>query len=224
MPYFTQFQKSSYPLSDTVSKNITNISHYTAIFSRLADDASFYTYYNARGDQRFDTISNELYGTTDYYWTIPILNADIINTWKNSTKSESALRKFLEKKYPGVALVFDTPEDIISEFGVGDIVKTPSDDLYEVVGVYPSNHYIHCVSVSTADEFNEVTPTNIIPFYKAPAYYLDVNDNLVPAYQGTNEITFEDVEREKNEDYSRIKVIRPQFIYEIAAQFEREMA
>ena len=226
MPYFTQFQKSSYPLSDDVTKNLTNISQYTAIFSRLADDASFYTYYNARGDERFDTISNELYGTPDYYWTIPILNSGIINTWKNSTKSEPALRKLLERKYPGVALVFDAPEDIIGNFEIDEIVATAENDVYRVVGIYPSNHYIHCVSVSVDDTSGaqEVNPTSTIPFYTAPSYYLDSDDNQVPAYLGINKVTFEDIEREKNESYSRIKVIRPQFIYDIATQFEREMA
>jgi len=267
MPYFTQFQKSSYPLSDTVSKNLTNISHYTAIFSRLADDASFYTYYNARGDERFDTISNELYGTTDYYWTIPILNAGIINTWKNSTKSEQALKKFLDRKYPGVALIIDPVDDLVGKFEVGEIVAYDINNVYRVLNKYPSLRYIHCEPVSM-DEFDVLNDpqqvwvlltglwneanlniwddTDIwrdntdyvvgrdtltaakvessIPAYKAPAYYLDVDGNRVPWYKGINEVTFEDVEREKNEEYSRIKVIRPEFIYDIAAQFEREMA
>ena len=267
MTYFKQFQKQSYSLGNGVVKDVTNLSHYTAIFSKLADDTSFYTYYTQRGDERFDTISYELYGTPDYYWTIPLMNPNIVNTWKDGTKSVQTLDEFLQKKYPGVAITIDPVDDIVGKFEVGEIVAYDIDNVYRVLNKYPTLRYIHCEPVSM-DEFDVLNDPeevwvlltglwnenngnvfdddsiwrdttdyvvgkdslaaakveSIGPAYKAPAYYLDNDGNQVPWYKGEYPVSFEEIERDKNDENAKLKVIRPEHIYEIAARFEREMA
>jgi hypothetical protein len=267
MTYFTQFRKRDYALSENVRKKVTELSQYTDIVSRAADDASFYTFYNARPDERYDTISNQLYGTPDFYWTIPILNDRITNTWRDSTKSVPALRKFLESKYPGDALIIDPVDSLVGKFIPGEIVAYDINHVYRILGKYPSLRYLHVEPVSM-DEFdvledpeevwvlltglwNEVNDnlwddteiwrdgTNyvigkdtldsikvetVIPAYKAPAFFTDPDGNRVPWYE-ENAIptTIEEVETDINDENSRLKVIRPEFIRQVADQFELEM-
>ena len=267
MTYFKQFQKDRYPVGDNETKIVTNISQYTEIFSRLVDDTSFYTYYNHRPDERYDNISYELYGTSDYYWTRPLLNNGIINTWKDSTKTPQALEEFLKKKYPGVAIKIDPVDDVIGNFSIGEIVAYDIDHIYRVINKYPTFGYLQCIPIDSnefdvlndleevwvlltglwnednrnlydddniwrdttnyvvgKDSLASVKVESVTPAYKAPAYHLDLEENRVPWYKGVRTVTIEDVEREQNEESAKLKVIRPEYIYDIAAQFENEMA
>ena len=267
MTYFTQFKKQEYNLGQSLSKNVTNLSQYTAIVPELTDDASFYTYYTQQGDERYDTISNKLYGTPDYYWTIPLLNPEITNTWRDSTKSVQSLDDYLQKKYPGVALYIDSIDELIGKFQIGEIVAYDIENVYRVLNKYPSLRYLHCEPVDMSEFdvlndpeevwvlltglWNEVNSNifddndiwrdsteyvigensltaakveSVAPAYKAVAYYLDSDGNRVPWYKGQTSVTFEQIEREQNEENAKLKVIRPQFIYDVAAKFEREMS
>jgi hypothetical protein len=267
MTYFTQFRKRDYAPSENVLKKVTELSQYTDIVSRVADDASFYTFYNARPDERYDTISNQLYGTPDFYWTIPILNDRITNIWRDSTKSVPTLRKYLEKKYPGDALIIDPRDEIIGRFVPGEIVAYDINNVYRIIGKFPSRRYLHVKPVSM-EEFdvlndpeevwilltglwNEVNgniwdDTNIwrdsteyvigkdslssakvesiVPAYKAPAFFTDPDGNRVPWYEeNATPTTIEEVETKINDENSTLKVIRPEFIRQVADQFELEM-
>jgi hypothetical protein len=240
MTYFTQFQKADYVLADNVVKKLTNISQYTEIFSRIADDISFYTYYNARPDQRFDTISNELYNTPDYYWTIPILNDSIINTWRDSVRGIPALNDLLTKKYPGKALIVDRESDIIGKFKIGEYLLYSNSDVYILRRKYPSLNYLQVEPTELSDlpdtpqtEENEIVGVDsgsvvpiisIIDWPLAPAKFVDFNDNVVPWYvENAIPISIGQVERDLNEARGKLKVIRPEYIEAVVTRFEQEM-
>lgn len=237
MSYFTQFQKSDYILSDNVIKNVTNLTHYTEIFSAIADDISFYTIYNARADERLDTISDSLYGTVDYYWTIPILNDDIVNTWRDLPKSTNELVSFLKNKYPGVIFTIRDDQTLASRFAIGEDLIYNSTERATIIGKYPSLGYLEAVIQDgssfplnteltlTGDTTGDtVVTTGYTDAYNAPVRYVDSNNNSVLfTAQNVTPITRLDEERDRNEERARIKVIRPEFITEVVKQFEREM-
>jgi len=235
MPYFNSFRKDDYVFSKDLTKRVTNISLYTAVFSRIADNISFYTFYNVSPDQRLDSISHDLYGTTDYYWTIPILNTDIINTWNDLPKSTNELTQFLSRKYPGTALFIRDDQALAGKFTIGETLEFNSTDLGTVIGKYPTRGYIQidpidATAVPTNTEFtikgktslNEIVVSGTAPAFKAPANHIDFNGNSVPFNNGTP-ITIEEQETDRNEDRSRIKVIRKEHITNVVKQFEREM-
>ena len=235
MPYFNSFRKEDYVFSKDLTKRVTNISLYTAVFSRIADNISFYTFYNVAPDQRLDSISQDLYGTTDYYWTIPILNKDIINTWNDLPKSTNQLTQFLSRKYPGTALLIRDDQELFGKFSIGETIEFDGTDLGTVTAKYPTRGYltidpIDASAVPTNTEFtatgktslDEIVVSGTAPAYKAPANHLDSNGNSVPFYSGSP-VSIEQQERDDNENKSRIKVIRNEHITNVVKQFEREM-
>lgn len=243
MTYFTQFEKRKYNFADGISKDVTNLTIYTAIFSRIADDISFYTYYNARPDERLDTISHNLYNTVDYYWTIPLINPSIINVWDGMSKDTQMLEKHLQKKYPGSALIVSESDSIAGKFIFSEVGVYDSDQVVQIVGKYPSRNFLQVIPVediSVNDLFPNSTPPanafvgsesgdqvdiNIkIPTYMAPDHFVDGDGNRVTsAVSGATEVSIQDVERDLNDQKSQIKVIRPEFIYEIVKRFSDEI-
>jgi hypothetical protein len=59
--YFSYFGVKDYTLTDDVQKKVVDISQYSTIFSRIADDVSFYSYYTMQDGERLDTISQKMY-------------------------------------------------------------------------------------------------------------------------------------------------------------------
>jgi len=238
MPYFNYFRKQDYIFSTDLTKRVTNISHYTSIFSRIADNISFYTFYNARPDQRLDSISQDVYDTTDYYWTIPILNSRIINTWRDLPKSTPNLSNYLSRKYPGRAFIVRDDQSIAGKFSVDETITINGTGIGILIAKYPTLGYLQ-IDVSTNasavpenTEFtirgetseDEIVVLNTVDTFLAPARYLDSSGNSVPFYtNGVTPITILQQEQEDDEQRARIKVIRPEHIFSVTKQFEREM-
>ena len=92
-PYFSQTQSSS---DDTIlAKNIFRR-------AKLRDDfLKYYTYfekYKIIGDERPDTIAYNLYGRSDYDWTILAVN-NIVNIKREWPMSQSDFNNYLNTKY-----------------------------------------------------------------------------------------------------------------------------
>ena len=241
MTYFTQFDKSDYILSSGLSKRLTNLTTYTAIFSRIADDISFYTYYNVRPDERLDSISYNLYNTVDYYWTIPLINSRIINVWNDLPKDTRMLERYLQKKYPGSALIVDSTDTQIGKFSISEIGVYDTDQVVEIIGKYPSRNYIHVTPVLGVEpeDVAGTRPSNTlvgsdsgdsalisasIPAYQAPERFVDADDNVVLSDDQTGfEVSIQDTESDLNDQKTQIKVIRPEFVYDIVKRFADEI-
>ena len=58
----------------------------------------YFNKYTMTDDDRFDLISNQFYGTTDYDWIIMITN-NIINPFFDAPIKNSQLYDFVEQKY-----------------------------------------------------------------------------------------------------------------------------
>lgn len=238
MAYFKFFQKDSYLFSPDVQKQVRVLSHYTAILSDLADDASYYTYYVAEEGERLDTISNKLYGTVDYYWTIPLVNSGLINTWNDLPKTTPELRGVLDKKYPGSAFIVDDGESLTGKFDIAETLVYGQQHSAILYSVSPTNGYLTALEVSDApfprNQIFTLTGSttghtiqikNVIKPYEAPAYFTDGDGNRVrwnaPVVKYPT--THFDLEVEKNENDSRLKVIQKAYIYDIVKRFEKQM-
>ena len=84
--FFSQFPKLSYDIDGEGSYvNLTDISRTADISTFNEDKVSYYTYYEVNDGDRPDTVSQLLYGTPEYYWTLFILNdslkAGLNNAW-----------------------------------------------------------------------------------------------------------------------------------------------
>jgi len=236
MSYFSKFRKGSFRVGDKVIETV-NIAHYTQIFEKLADDISFYSYYTVVNGDRPDVISQKLYGTPDYYWTILLLNKHVVNTYENLPKEYNAeLIRYLEGKYPGYALKLAEGEILAGKF---DMLETVSFSDYAgiVSGKFPSLGYL-TINLTSTESFplnQEFTLTgetsgdtiqiaNTMPYYMAPHHYEDEDSQWVLWTNPTSTVvSILEYETELNDERSQLKVIRPESIYSVVAEFERQM-
>ena len=241
MTYFTRFAKKEYSVTRDSTKTVTDLSQYTAFLTKLTDNISYYTYYTMKPDERFDTISNNLYGTVDYYWTIPLLNPTITNTFRDTIKSTVVVDHILQRKYPGKCIQIEDSDTLAGKFQIGEIVQFYDDAgngpvNYKLREKYTNLNYLvvnsidndsnQSVGTVTGQKSGSVADVSIIIDYAlATHHYVDVETNeRVPYYrENTYPVPIPEFEKGLNEEYTQIKVIRPEFISDIVDQFEEQM-
>lgn len=238
MSYFKYFPTRKYQFGNT-EKTVTDLSKYTAIFADIANDITFYTYYVVKPGERLDSISQKFYGTPDYYWTIPLSNPDIIRVWTNLPVDYRSLNNYIQKKYPGTALIIRNDQTIAGKFHVGERVVTDRADETEsvITEIKPSTGYI-VVENPTSGTFsqnkelvvtgmtnnNSIIVDSAVPHHLAPAFFRELNSNERVMYdQSPITITIQEEEFQKNELVSQIKIIRPEYINKVVNRFEDEM-
>ena len=239
--YFSYFGVKDYTLTDEMQKSVVDISQYSALFSKIADDLSFYSYYTMQDGERLDTISQKLYSTPQYYWTIPLINHHITNIYRDLPKSYPIFIKYLEKKYPGSAFKLAAGQSIAGKFKIGEIVSYNTTNTARIIGKFPTNGYLQVQVINGSFPTNSsftiqgqtpanhtVTIASVTTAYNAPAYYLDVNGNQtrwdkVISGSTVMPVLIRDIETDGNLVLSQIKVIRPKYIYDVAKRFESQM-
>jgi hypothetical protein len=185
--YFSYFGVKDYTLTEDVEKRMVDLSQYSTIFTRIADDVSFYSYYTMQDGERLDTISQKLYGTPEYYWTIPLINHHITNVFRDLPKDYPTLIKYLEKRYIGSAFKLAAGQTIAGKFNLGEIVSFNTVNKARVIAKYPTNGYLqvqvtegsfplnNSFTITGATTGHTVVIANVIPAYEAPAYHVDAN-------------------------------------------------
>ena len=81
--FFKNFPIVPYRFGDNESPvSMQNLSVYIDTFEQVREEHVFYQSYYIRNNQRPDQLSYEVYGTTDYYWTLFLNNDHLrINGW-----------------------------------------------------------------------------------------------------------------------------------------------
>jgi len=254
MKYFFYFQKEDYILSDRTVKGITNLSQFTNFFIDEFDNVAFYTYYNLKGNERLDQISFQIYGDQKYYWTIPLINPEITNIWRDLSLEYNTLEKKLKRIYPNKSFMIDSSEDISNKFRINELIDVQINGTIResfsgrIINIFPSRGYLEIGEIEE-DEFNiissvgeltvigkltndQVKVNRIIESFRSPLYYIirtngeDGIENIhYTTYKNSNAsaYTILDEEMEKNEKKSRIRVIKKEYIAEIAKSFFQKM-
>ena len=252
MAYFNNFSTVEYDFDASgINREIKNLAQYSTIITKNIDNVAFYSYYNIQDGERPDTVSQNLYGTPDYYWTFFIVNNELQNYWHDWPKSSESLRKFAEAEYIGLAAIFDADEEAFGKFVVGGTVTgSLSNATGTVIAIYPTLGYIQIeqnktsvanfrtagesitltASNSTASEDiarvgNTLACTSIVKAAYAPNYHIDdgTKERTRRRTAGTSPVTNFEEEYEVNNTKSRIKVIKPGRIGEVVAAFEKAM-
>lgn len=218
-------------------KQVIQLPQYTAIIEKIADDISYYTYYAMNENERLDVISHKLYGTDKYYWTIPLINSDLINIYRDMPKDTVQLREFLSAKYPGMAFTLSEGEELSSKFEDSEILEGGISGKVQILSRYPTYGYFtgivlegsfppnQIMTLTGTESGDTISINNVIETYNAPAFFTDEDSNRVlwnsPVVKFPT--TIMDVEILRNERISQIRVIQKEFIYEIANEFAKEM-
>lgn len=243
MGYFKNFQKVGYDLDgDGYIAQLTNLTHFSRIGTKYLDDVSFYSFYNIAEGERPDTVSYRLYDTTEYYWTFFIINKTLFNAFNDWPKGTSDLKDFTESKYQDIAAI-SAPigtlgfDEIAGKFKIGETVQGGvSGALGTIVAKYPTLGYIQIrPTQGTFRESGEgiygiesqdfLTCSSIIKRAYAPRYHVDdsTGEQVERRLAGTSPFTNFQWEYQNNIEKSKIRVIKPRYIREVAREFRKEM-
>ncbi len=119
MTYFTSYPNVLYKFGNEATENlIQDLSAYVEIIDNIKDNLDFYTTYTILEGERPDQLSQKLYGSTDYYWTLFLMNDNIKEEgWPlNSADLESLIKKDL----PYVTIT--TRDNISTTFKAGQTI------------------------------------------------------------------------------------------------------
>lgn len=233
--YFTHFPLVNYDLFfDKQTSQVTDLFRVVKVKKEFRDDITFYTYYDIQDGERPDVVSSKLYGTPDYYWTFFMINDNLVNLHTDWPLSNPDLQHLLEKKYPGYVLL--TNEDISTKFSKGTtlqglisgaratlIDKDSTDGILRIdniTGTFVANEIVRDL---LTNEF--VIITNQVLFSDAPHHFEASEPNVYvnKGSLGARPITFAEYEYALNDKKSKIKIIRPGYVQNVANQFIEEI-
>lgn len=237
MSYFRYFNKVPYDVEGNgVTRNITNITNFVNISKAGLDDIAFYSFYTIPDGYRPDNVSYELYGTTEYYWTFFLINDTLVNYYDDWPKAQSQIKEYSELKYDGLAAL--TNDDLFGKFTIGETITGQlSGATGTIVEKHPTTKWIKIEKTSTTNfrlegeslfginSNDSISATSIDSAAYAPAYYVDsiTGERTRKRSAGVRAITYFEVENEDNLTKSKIRVIKPEFISKVAAEFIDEI-
>ena len=233
--FFRNFPIITYTFGNETDRVLfENISVYIKIIDKLKDNIAFYETEFINDFERPDTLSNKLYGTTDYYWTFYYLNDDVRESgWP---LAELEIQEKLKADYPHRTIVTQTP--IASAIKVGDTVVGQTSgstgtvikkfiDLGQVVVkcpdnfavgelVVPNNRIADTITVSSEG----VQYDSVHHYENSSGEYVDI-DPLSPSLGGLTPITYSNRVYAKNDALREIKVMKPNVAAQVQAEYNR---
>jgi len=142
--FFKHFPKINYSFineKNNKKRIVTNI--LTAFFLRKIgfNRSLIFQYYTIRDDDSIESLSNKLYNTTMYYWTLLVVN-NIINPYTEWSMPQTVLEKFTEKKYKN-----------------GIQIQKKDKTYYTLsnsIGLYGINHFFNIKTQRKCDDVDEI--------------------------------------------------------------------
>jgi hypothetical protein len=235
--YFKNFPLLTYnfgnEVSDTVFQNLTT---YVSLVDEIKGNTEFYATGYIRDGERPDTLSYNLYGTTEYYWTFYFLNDDIRESGWPLTESE--ILPLAKEYYPHY--VITTRGDLTTRFltgqtitgltsGATGTIRKKNIDLGQII-LDTSGTFLVGEQIYPSNEIDQtVTVTNFVEQYNAVHHYEDTNGKwndidpytFIPSASSLIPITNLDRVRARNEELKTIDVFKPEVVTQISEEFNR---
>lgn len=183
--FFKYFPSVPYNFGDAEAPvPFTDLTVYIDAFEKVREEHVFYQAYYIKNNQRPDQLSYEMYGTTDYYWTLFLNNEHLrINGWP---LPNSQLYSQAQKYYPNIAVstngvVVDInretrPLSSSTEFIVGATVWIPTGQVSAKITKIEDNlatlHFdiSECGELVRGDEIQVVSVSDAALLTADPAY------------------------------------------------------
>ena len=201
MSFFKQFPLVDYDLSfDGTLSKMVNIFRSVRPIRSFVDDTSLYSYYEIKNGERPDVVSQQLYGTSEFYWTFFVINEFLHDGYKVWPMSQEQLYKYVQEEYDGYAIstrvsfIDSTIQNSIAGlFEIGELITgansgaqgtlTKKDiDLNQLVVQNMTNSAAFhgrrvdvdntpFESISGSKTFNDVATHDVWPYAEAPHHY-----------------------------------------------------
>lgn len=233
--YFREFPTIDYDIEGTGAYvTVPSLATMAAVSTKVQDQVSFYSYYNVADGDRPDNVSQKLYGTPKYYWTFFLINPELNNYYDDWPKGTSQLRAWVRDKYDNTVGI-TTGDEIAGKFHLGETIRgSLSGATATLVAKHPSMGYIEMVDpVGTFYETESLyglqsqdsIGANVTIKMNAPHHHIDnfTGEWTLRRDAGTTPVTFYEWERNADIERAKIRVIKPEHIRSVAAEFVREI-
>jgi len=214
---------------------LKNLTSKAKVSDKLINSAGYYQTIAVLDGERLDHLSKRLYNTETFHWTFLLLNPQIKNIWDDWPMKWSQLVEYCTEKYQYLAA--DTDDDLNNKFTLGEVVTgSVSNATGTLKEIHVNMGYLVIEKISgtftiTGETINGVSSADSVAcnFIKSQAYapHHHTDDSTgawVPRRAaGTTPYTYIDYESAVTEQNRNIKVVKPEFIEQIARQFANVM-
>jgi hypothetical protein len=227
MSFFQNFPKSFFTLSRDQKKIVTDI--FRRVLFAVPDNTAVLLPYVVQDGETPELVSNKLYGSPFYHWTLLIINniVDVRTEWPLENKFVTAV---VYDKYNFTVFFLDT-----SAFTVGQILTTDIGGELEVTNVEEffielrskqGKTYIEQNTIFTLPDLSTVGGViSVIDPEEATHHYIDTRFNLEVDFDEFNpfieSVSNIDHEIAVNEKKRLVRVIDPQQISTTANALQR---
>ena len=241
MNYFKNFPVTAYAFGEETLPDIfRDITIYVSIIDDIKDNVAFYNDYHIQEFERPDQVSNNLYGTVDYYWTFWLMNDKLrARGWPLTNRDINAR---LLKDYPLDTLT--TKSYILESFKIGQTVTGQTSGatgtiehrhvnlgqlvLKNASGTFTSGENV--VSTNADGELETIVAFEYAKEYNSAHHYKNGNEYQdVVTSSGTfdpgsyTKVTYTDYLFDQNDELRQIKVIKPENIIEITNAYREAL-
>jgi hypothetical protein len=214
---------------------LKNLTSKAKVSDKLINSAGYYQTIAVLDGERPDHLSKRLYNTETFHWTFLLLNPQIKNIWDDWPMKWSQLVEYCTEKYQYLAA--DTDDDLNNKFTLGEVVTgSVSNATGTLKEIHVNMGYLVIEKISgtftiTGETINGVSSADSVAcnFIKSQAYapHHHTDDSTgawVPRRAaGTTPYTYIDYESAVTEQNRNLKVIKPEFIEQVARQFTNAM-
>ena len=205
MPFFRQFPKTVYDFQNAgIGTNITDLFRFVQSDFARVDDITVYEYYQIKDGDRPDIVSNELYGTPEYYWTFFLCNEHLKNGLEQWPMSQQEFDDYMDAEYEGTAIIthpyvqwtgdynvadaqyidslagkFKVGERVNGNYGGSGLLFKKDAQLSQLIirdvtGTFRTVEEV----VTGADSGDYVSPSAVVPWRDAPHHYVKADGTI----------------------------------------------
>ena len=241
--FFTNYPRTTYQFGTEKSFTaIQDISAYVDIIDQIKDNINFYEFIEIQDGERPDTISQDLYDTVKYYWTLYLLNDNIRERgWPLSVQQ---IRLKAIEDYPNVVLTTRDIDTLITYFQVGDTVIGQSTGASGVVlkrNLELGQIFVKMLNGQSFSDSEIIRDNTNIEFPETVQLVSAVNEyDAVHHYEDSNglwtdvdpystpsvlltPITYMDRYQAKNDELRKIKVIKQATISQVVKAYKEAL-
>jgi len=230
--YFANISNAAIDIDASGNLDILkNLTSKAKVSDELINSASYYQTIEVIDGERPDHLSKRLYNNDKYHWTFLLLNPHLKNIWDDWPMKYSQLVEYCTNKYQYLA--GDTDDDLNDKFTLGETVTgsvSGAQGILKEIHVNMGYLVIEKTSGTFAIAGETIQGINsqdsvACNFVKSQAYapHHHVDDSTgawVPRrLAGTTAYSYIDYESAVTEQNRNLKVIKPEYIQQVANQF-----
>ena len=230
---FKNFPEIQYTLSTGKIVTVKDFFRKSMIEQESVNSVISYTFYEIQDGERPDVVADRLYGDSDLHWTFFLVN-DMDNYYQ-WYKDQTTFENQIKEMYPDYWLIAQNSSDIVSSSGkflLGEIIES-SLEKGNVISVQPTFNRIGVAGgvwntndvVTGKVSGKSFTVQSAVNGPDGIDHYVNSEGfkrNTLTA--GFTPVTFYTHDYEVNETNRKIKVISPEYIKRVVAEFEKVMS